>query len=64
MLLLYNGKISTLDPNNSEFSAIGIENERILFLGSDEEGLKKIALTKSTFKANEFFPALSTAICI
>lgn len=56
MLLLYNGKISTLDPNNSEFSAIGIENGRILFLGSDEEGLKKNCSNKIDLQGKRVLP--------
>lgn len=41
-LILFNGKITTLDPKLPEVSAIGIKNGRVDSLGSDE-AVKKLA---------------------
>lgn len=41
-LILFNGKITTLDSKHPEVSAIGIKNGRVASLGSDEE-IKKLA---------------------
>lgn len=45
-LILFNGKISTLDSQQPEVSAIGIKNGRVTSIGSDEE-VKKLADNKT-----------------
>src|ERR1700760_2356381 len=42
-LILYNGKITTLDPLKPEVSAIGIANGTVAAIGTDEE-IKKHAV--------------------
>src|SRR5262245_20855914 len=41
-LILFNGKITTLDPQNPEVTAIGIKNGLVSGIGSDDE-IKKLA---------------------
>lgn len=41
-LLLFNGKITTLDPQKPEVTAIGIKDGIVAAIGSDEE-IKKLA---------------------
>lgn len=41
-LILFNGKITTLDPKMPEVSAIGIKNGKVAAIGTDEE-VKKLA---------------------
>lgn len=45
-ILLFNGKITTLDAHEPEVSAIGIKNGRVAFIGFDEE-VKKWADNKT-----------------
>lgn len=45
-LILFNGKITTLDSMNPEVTAIGIANGLVSNIGSDEE-VKKLATTKT-----------------
>ena len=39
MLILFNGRIQTLDPNLPVASALAIEGDRIVAVGSDDEVL-------------------------
>jgi hypothetical protein len=39
MLILYNGRIQTLDPDLPQATALAIEGDRIVAVGSDEEVL-------------------------
>ncbi|MBY0404882.1 MAG: amidohydrolase, partial [Cyanobacteria bacterium] len=39
-LILYNGQILTLDPQNSQVSAVAIQNNRFMAVGNDDTILK------------------------
>jgi len=59
-LIIVNGKISTLDDNNSEVEAIAITGKRIIFTGTNAQALKlKAKQTKiSDAKGNRVIPGL------
>ena len=50
-IVLFNGKITTLDRMNSEVSALHIQNNTIVAVGTDEEILSKVSrkFRRSTF---------------
>lgn len=54
--IYYNGKIYSIDEQNTAYTAIGIEKGKIAFLGSDEEALRQDAAEKIDLDGKTMVP--------
>ena len=54
--LYYNGKIYSIDDKNSKYTALGIENGKIAFLGNDYEAAHIAAVEKIDLKGKTVLP--------
>ena len=56
--LLYNGNIYSIDSENRKYTALGIEDGKITFLGNDQEALQLPCEEKIDLNGKTLLPGL------